>query len=203
MSTEFYTNLVSKHRKTILETERYVWKHPESGFKEWNTSKYLAKIFEDAGYTLNYAGDIPGFYTDLDTGRPGPKLLIMGEMDALIAPTHPEAVNNCAHTCGHNCQCAGLVGVALALKEPGALDGLCGSIRLMAVPAEELIEIGGEMVPRTISPRYTASLNVKSVLRRDLSAWRGRDFTQAELEEFNLRNIVGAPCLLQVIHLTW
>lgn len=65
---------------------------------------------------------------------------------------------------------------------------------------EELIEINGEMVPRTISQRYTASLNEKSILRRDLSAWRGRDFTQAELEEFNLRNIVGAPCLLQVIH---
>ena len=141
MSTEFYANLVSKHREMILETERYIWEHPESGFKEWNTSKYLAKIFEDAGYTLTYAGDIPGFYTDLDTGRPGPKLLIMGEMDALVAPTHPNAKNNCAHACGHNCQCAGLVGVALALKEPGALDGLCGSIRLMAVPAEELIEI--------------------------------------------------------------
>lgn len=65
---------------------------------------------------------------------------------------------------------------------------------------EELIEINGEMVPRAISQRYTASLNEKSVLRRDLSAWRGRDFTPGELEEFNLRNIVGAPCLLQVIH---
>lgn len=65
---------------------------------------------------------------------------------------------------------------------------------------EELIEINGEKVPRTISQRYTASLNEKSVLRRDLSAWRGRDFTPAELAEFNLRNIVGAPCLLQVIH---
>lgn len=65
---------------------------------------------------------------------------------------------------------------------------------------EELIEIGGEPVPRTINQRYTASLNEKSVLRRDLAAWRGRDFTAAELSEFNLRNIVGAPCLLQVIH---
>ena len=65
---------------------------------------------------------------------------------------------------------------------------------------EEIIEINGEPVPRTINQRYTASLNEKSVLRRDLSAWRGRDFTPAELAEFNLRNIVGAPCLLQVIH---
>lgn len=65
---------------------------------------------------------------------------------------------------------------------------------------EERIEINGESVPRTINQRYTASLNEKSVLRRDLSAWRGRDFTPAELAEFNLRNIVGAPCLIQVIH---
>jgi len=65
---------------------------------------------------------------------------------------------------------------------------------------EELIEINGEKVPRTINQRYTASLNEKSVLRRDLAAWRGRDFTPAELAEFNLRNIVGAPCLLQIIH---
>jgi metal-dependent amidase/aminoacylase/carboxypeptidase family protein len=33
------------------------------------------------------------------------------------------------------------VGVAAALKEPGALDALCGTIRLCAVPAEELLEI--------------------------------------------------------------
>ena len=141
MNNQTYFDFVSKHREKILEVERYIWQHPESGFKEWNTSKYLAKIFEDAGYTLTYAGDIPGFYTDIDTGKPGPKILIMGELDALVAPTHREAWNNCAHACGHNAQCAGLVGIALALKEPGALDGLCGSIRLMAVPAEELIEI--------------------------------------------------------------
>lgn len=136
-----YHHLVEKHREAILATERYVWKHPETGFKEWETQKYLATVFEDAGYTLNYASNIPGFYTDLDTGRPGPKILILGEMDALGAPNHFDCTNGNAHACGHNAQCGALVGVALALKEPGALDGLCGSIRLMAVPAEELIEI--------------------------------------------------------------
>lgn len=55
---------------------------------------------------------------------------------------------------------------------------------------------------RTITMRYTASLNENSNLRRDLSAWRGRDFTEDELEEFNLRNIVGKPCLLNIIHKT-
>ena len=31
--------------------------------------------------------------------------------------------------------------IAMALKEPGVLDGLCGSILLVAVPAEELVEV--------------------------------------------------------------
>ena len=35
-----------------------------------------------------------------------------------------------------------MAGIAAALKQPGALDGLCGSIRLMSVPAEELIQLG-------------------------------------------------------------
>lgn len=141
MNQQEYCAAVDRQRAKILDVEGYVWSHPETGFKEWNTSAYMAQVFEDAGYSLVKAGDIPGFYTDLDTGRPGPKILIMGELDALAAPTHEEAVNGCAHACGHHAQCAALAGVALALQEPGALDGLCGSIRLMAVPAEELIEI--------------------------------------------------------------
>ena len=34
-----------------------------------------------------------------------------------------------------------MLGIAPAMKEPGALDGLSGSIRLMAVPAEEMIQL--------------------------------------------------------------
>jgi len=67
---------------------------------------------------------------------------------------------------------------------------------------DETIELEDGTHNRTITQRYTASLNEASNLRRDLAAWRGRDFTEAELEEFNLRNIVGASCLLNIIHKT-
>ena len=132
-----------KHRALVLDTLDYIWKNPETGYREWKTHAYLAKVFRDLGYELTEAGDIPGFYTVLDTGRPGPELLIMGEMDSLIVHTHPECdrETGAVHACGHAAQCAALVGIAAALKEPGALDGLCGRIRLCAVPAEELIEI--------------------------------------------------------------
>lgn len=136
--------MTARHEALIYETADYIWKHPETGYREWNTSAYLAQQFEKLGYTLVKAGDIPGFYADLDTGRPGPRIAILGELDSLIVKNHPDAVpDTCAvHACGHNAQCATLMGVAAALKEPGALDGMCGSIRLIAVPAEELIELG-------------------------------------------------------------
>ena len=66
--------------------------------------------------------------------------------------------------------------------------------------ADEYVEVDGEKKPRVFSARYTASLNEKAVLRKDLAAWRGRAFTEAELSEFNLCNIVGAPCMIQIIH---
>ena len=65
---------------------------------------------------------------------------------------------------------------------------------------DETIEIDGEMKPRVLSKRYTANLSEKSNLRKDLASWRGRDFTQEELKAFDLKNIVGASCLLTIIH---
>lgn len=134
---------VESHRREIFAAERYIWTHAETGFKEWETSAYLEKAFEDMGYSLTRAGNIPGFYTDIDTGRKGPKVLVMAELDAIINFEHPEARENtgAVHACGHNAQCAAMLGIAHALRENGALQDLSGSIRLMLVPAEELIEI--------------------------------------------------------------
>ena len=134
---------VEKHRQLILDAERYVWKNPETGYKEYKTSQYLAEQFESLGYKLTYAKGITGFYTVIDTGREGPEVLILGELDSIICPSHPESdpVTGAVHSCGHNAQSAALLGIAAALSEDGMLDSLCGRIRLCAVPAEELLEI--------------------------------------------------------------
>ena len=141
--TEKISSAVENHRQLILDAERYIWKNPETGYKEYKTSAYLAEKFESFGYKLTYAENIPGFYTVIDTGREGPEVLILGEMDSVICPSHPESdpVTGAVHSCGHNAQSATLLGIAAALKEEGMLDGLCGRIRLCAVPAEELLEI--------------------------------------------------------------
>ena len=55
-------------------------------------------------------------------------------------------------------------------------------------------------VPRLISREFTASLHKKSVLRPMLAAWRGRDFTEAELEGFELKNLLTINGLVTVAH---
>ena len=134
---------VEQYRNLILEAERYVWQHPETGYREEKTSQYMKEVFTRLGYELECPENLTGFITRVETGRPGPELLILGELDAIICPNHPEADprTGAVHSCGHNAQCAALVGIAAALKVPGVLDGFCGNIRLCAVPAEELLEI--------------------------------------------------------------
>ena len=123
---------VDHHRELLQKTLDFIWTHPETGYKEWQTNAYLKEAFENLGYTLTEAGDIPGFYAEADTGRPGPCVLVMGELDALNMPNHPGQVEGKAHACGHCAQATALLGIAAALAEPGTLDGLCGKIRLMA-----------------------------------------------------------------------
>ncbi len=140
------TNLAAKakkYRDTIIAAQDYIWQNPETGYREWKTTKYLEEQYEKLGYTLKKAGDIPGFTAELDTGKTGPTLLILGELDSLICPNHPDAdkETGAVHCCGHSAQSAALLGVAAALSEEDALEELCGKIRFCAVPAEELIEI--------------------------------------------------------------
>lgn len=134
---------VEKHIQLILDAERYIWEHPETGYKEFETSAYMEETFKKLGYELVMADGITGFYTVIDTGKPGPEILILAELDSIICPEHNDAnpKTGAVHSCGHNAQCAALAGIAAALKEPGIIDKFCGRIRLCAVPAEELLEI--------------------------------------------------------------
>ena len=114
-----YIQMVEKHAQLAKDASQFMWENPETGYREWKAHAYLTEKFRALGYELTEAGNIPGFYTDIDTGRPGPMLLVMGELDSLICNTHPEADPNtgAVHACGHCCQSGGLLGFAAALKE--------------------------------------------------------------------------------------
>lgn len=65
---------------------------------------------------------------------------------------------------------------------------------------DETITIDGEDKPRAISKEYTASLGDRATLRKELEAWRGREFTKQELDGFDIRNVLGKACQVQIIH---
>jgi len=54
--------------------------------------------------------------------------------------------------------------------------------------------------PAIIGSTYTSSLSPKAILRQHLESWRGKAFTEAELEAFDLMNLLGVPCMLSVTH---
>lgn len=64
----------------------------------------------------------------------------------------------------------------------------------------ERVTYDGKDMPMALSRIYALTLGKRSNLRKDLVAWRGRDFTAAELEGFELKNILGKPCQVTVTH---
>lgn len=63
-----------------------------------------------------------------------------------------------------------------------------------------LAEARSDGTPHQISRRFGVSLHEKATLRQFLQAWRGRPFTDDELAGFDLRKLLGVPCLLNLIH---
>lgn len=53
--------------------------------------------------------------------------------------------------------------------------------------------------PFAIFKNYTLAWSEKANLRIDLQAWRGKAFTQEEMRKFDLQNILGAWCMLNII----
>ncbi len=143
MKAEKITALTESHRQLIKDAFDFLLAHPSCGYREWEACKYLEDQYRALGYEPVMAEDIPGFYIDIDTGIQGPKIVLFSELDALPCPEHPYAdpETGAAHACGHHAQGASLIGVAAVIKEQDILEGLCGSIRLCIVPAEELVEL--------------------------------------------------------------
>lgn len=54
--------------------------------------------------------------------------------------------------------------------------------------------------PLVISEEFTLSMHEKSKLRAFLTAWRGRGFSEDEAKCFDITKLLGAVCLLNIIH---
>jgi len=62
------------------------------------------------------------------------------------------------------------------------------------------VDYEGKVMPMTISKSYTLSLSEKANLRKDLQAWRGREFTEEEAKGFDITKLLGVYCMVNVTH---
>ena len=69
--------------------------------------------------------------------------------------------------------------------------------RLYFVLPNELMPDGR---PQTISKKYTLSGHEKSNFRKDLGAWNGIRFSDAQFAEYDERDLFNKPCLLTIMH---
>lgn len=69
------------------------------------------------------------------------------------------------------------------------------------LPTETKVFKEGESAkPWSVSSEYTLSLHEKSKFRPILESWRGKKFTDEEMDNFDVTNLVGVPAMISVIH---
>ena len=54
--------------------------------------------------------------------------------------------------------------------------------------------------PMSTFKQYTLSLNENSALHKHLKAWRNKSFTEDDLKGFDLKNVLGATCEIEIAH---
>lgn len=134
---------IDSRSKDLVALSKSVLEDAESGYREHRTAAKIDKWMLSAGLSPRLEVAITGVVAKVDTGRPGPNIAVIGELDSLIVPAHEHAhpETGAAHACGHHAQLGSMLGVLTAVLDPGVQSALSGSITFMAVPAEEYIEL--------------------------------------------------------------
>jgi len=135
------TQTVDAHAAELEALARQIFAQPELGFKEHRTAHVVHDWFDRLGLKHRDGIALTGTRADLQCGGAGPTVAILGELDSLLCWEHPDRDpgTGAVHACGHNAQVAMMLGAGLALRE--VAPELAGRVALIAVPAEEYVEL--------------------------------------------------------------
>jgi len=139
----------------ITAWRRDLHQHPELSNREVRTAKLVADSLRKLGYEVRTGIAHTGVIGVLKGGKPGPKLALRADMDALPVteqtglPFASKATGEylgkqvgVMHACGHDAHTAILLGVATILA--GMKQQLPGEVMLIFQPAEEGAPLGEE-----------------------------------------------------------
>lgn len=100
----------------------------------------------------------------------------------------------------HFARCYSMIHIGVVEWEFQGEKKFNNKVRLTWELPYEMRDFGGEQKPLVISKEYTLSMHEKSNLRKDLEMWRGKVFTNKELGDFDVTDLLGKTCNLSVIH---
>jgi amidohydrolase len=132
---------IDRRAQDIVAISDHIMHHPESGYREVQTAKFVAAQLDRMGLDHRDGLALTGVKARMRGRGSGPTVAILGELDSLIVSDHPLAdpVTHAAHACGHNAQVASMLGAGMGLQT--VMSHLDGDVVLFAVPAEEYIEV--------------------------------------------------------------
>lgn len=131
-----------EHSDEIVQIGETVLKNPELGYREEQTSTFVRKMLDQWNIPYTYPHALTGVKATMKGKESRYNVCIIGEMDAVKCTGHAhEGALSAAHACGHHAQIAAMLGTAMVLRQSGIMEELCGDVTLMAVPAEEFIEL--------------------------------------------------------------
>lgn len=133
---------IDKNAEKIIELGDKIYNNPELGYKEYETSKTVEKVFCELGLDVRTNLALTGVAGK--TGKEdGLQIAIMGELDGIYSPSHPHAnkETGAVHACGHHAQLASMLGAAIGIVKSGAMEKLDGGITFMGIPAEEFQDL--------------------------------------------------------------
>ncbi len=123
-----------------IELRRAIHAEPELGLQLPDTQKKIVESLTGLGLDITLGESSTSVVADLDTGKPGPTVLLRGDMDAL--PLTEDFVSDfqsthegIMHACGHDTHVAMLASAAHLLSENK--DEFTGKVRFMFQPGEE------------------------------------------------------------------
>lgn len=134
--------IIDENKNAIIELGRKLYDNPELGYKEVNSTEIVYSFLKGMGLNVEKNIAVTGCRARVNEKKAGPKIAILGELDAILCKEHKDANSKGAiHACGHNIQIASMLGAALSIVQSGIIDELDGKIDFIAVPAEEFIEL--------------------------------------------------------------
>jgi amidohydrolase len=134
---------IEKRSPEITQIGETILRNPELGYKEVKTAALVEEKFQSLGLTYEKGLALTGVVARVPGKSKKLRVALMGELDSIRIPVHPFAdpLTGAAHGCGHNAQIAGMLGAGMGLLDSGVMKELDGEVSLMAIPAEELVEL--------------------------------------------------------------